>query len=223
MAYVYKCTHKVDKTFYIGSRWKNNDIPLLDIGYSYFTSSKIINRKNISDYDIEILNEFTEPDDAWIFEQKLIKENFDDPLILNKHYLIEGKRQFRNVGGYKLSDATKSRQSKPKSEQGRANIANANRLRFTKEEERAKLRKPKSEVTRQRMKIAQQNKAPPSDETKKLISNTLKSKGIIPPDQTGKMRINNGIKNAMIPRVDILPEGWFAGYMKNNQINNTNS
>jgi hypothetical protein len=226
MAYVYKCTHKIDKTFYIGSRWKNENTPELDIGHSYFTSSKVINKNNISEYDIEILKEFSEADDAWKYEQKLIEENFDDELILNRHYLVDSKLQFRNLGGYKLSESTKLRQRKPKSEKAKQNITAANRLRLSKEDERAKLRKPKSEITRQRMKEAQKRIGGLSKETGRKISMTMKERGIIPPSQKGKMRINNGTINAMVPRIDVLPEGWFAGYMKSNKtsvINYKNS
>lgn len=211
MAYVYKCTNKINGIFYIGSRWKNELTPSEDLGYKYFTSSKVINKTNISEYAIEILKEFESAAEAWDYEQILIRDNFADPLIINQFFLIGGKKQFRNIGGYNLSEETKAKQRKPKSEQGRKNIGDANRLRLAKEDERAKLRKPKSEETRQRMKIAQKLKGGPTKETSKKISDTNKAKGIKPPNQKDMIWINNKIINKKLSKFEAMPSGGLLG------------
>jgi hypothetical protein len=81
--YVYKCTHKFTSEFYFGYR-KANKVPAeLDLGIVYRTSSKIV-KSNFDNYHYEIIAIFYSSADAHMFEQSLIKESWDNPLLLNK-------------------------------------------------------------------------------------------------------------------------------------------
>lgn len=63
-----------------------NKLPAeLDLGKKYFTSSKVI-KNDFESFSSEILGYFIDQSSAFEFENSLIKENFSNPLILNKHY-----------------------------------------------------------------------------------------------------------------------------------------
>jgi hypothetical protein len=63
----------------------------------YKTSSTTI-RPDWSNYTWTIVAEFFDPSHAYTFEQQLICDNWENPLLLNGHYNL-GKNQFRNKGG----------------------------------------------------------------------------------------------------------------------------
>jgi acylphosphatase len=69
-----------------------------DLGVVYFTSSKLINVRNISDYDIEIIAEFYDSNDAYDLEQELIKDEWENPLLINDHYHRDGVGRWKNPG-----------------------------------------------------------------------------------------------------------------------------
>lgn len=137
--YVYKCIHKVTGEFYFGYRSQNKMDAELDLGHVYFTSSKIV--KPIFDqFDYTILARFDTKFEAHTFEQSMIKEHWDDPLLLNramfpriKHHGSQKQsaivrermltnnpmkspeareRQRQRMLGTKQSDATKAKRSK---------------------------------------------------------------------------------------------------------------
>jgi hypothetical protein len=97
--YVYMVTHKITHEFYIGYRFHNVkldrpsslDFPL------YRTSRKEI-VKNFSEYEWVILAEFFDSESAYDFEQRLIREYWHDPLLMNKYCHCEGKKRWRTVG-----------------------------------------------------------------------------------------------------------------------------
>lgn len=91
--YVYKLTHRITGHFYFGYRSKNKVPSQLDLGIKYFTSGKIT-KKNFHEYDYEILAEFFDPESAYNYEQSLIFENKNDPLILNKQFRFAGGKQW---------------------------------------------------------------------------------------------------------------------------------
>ena len=96
--YVYICTHKDTNQFYVGYREVNVRLNVpshLDLP-EYKTSSKIIN-PDWENYTWFILAEFFDPSHAYSFEQQLIYDNWDNPLMLNGHCNI-GKNQFRVSG-----------------------------------------------------------------------------------------------------------------------------
>lgn len=97
LPYVYMCTHKHTNKFYIGLRYKNKHPSSTDLGNFYFTSSFDIRKDNFKEFDLVIIAEFFEADDAYDFEQQLIGENWDNPLIMNKSWdPCDGKRKFKN-------------------------------------------------------------------------------------------------------------------------------
>lgn len=87
--YIYKITKIDTGQFYIGSQCRG-----LEIGKNYFTSARSKKnswlkkdlKENLKNYVIEILKQFENPDECVTEENKLIKENFDNPLILNDKY-----------------------------------------------------------------------------------------------------------------------------------------
>lgn len=92
--YVYFVYSKITNEFYIGSRRahvKAKRTSREDLWKHYFTSSVII--KNMitefgaDSFSYEVLFEYETENDLFFWdEQKLIKEFFDNPLCLNKHY-----------------------------------------------------------------------------------------------------------------------------------------
>ena len=97
--YVYICTHKETNQFYIGYRMRNvklNKPSHLDLP-KYKTSSTTI-RPDFSNYNWTIVAEFFDSSHAYTFEQQLICDNWENPLLLNEHYNL-GENHFRNKGG----------------------------------------------------------------------------------------------------------------------------
>ena len=101
LPYVYKLTNPDTNEFYFGYRYKNVGLGFpagQDLGYHYFTSSKHI-APIFNQFIYEIIAEFYLADDAYDFEQELIKENFLSPLCLNKHYQKTNERgRWKNSG-----------------------------------------------------------------------------------------------------------------------------
>lgn len=114
LAYVYRLTHKITSEFYIGYRFANikQEIhPEDDLGKTYFTSSEYINYGNFHEYDSEIIFKTSDPDIAHDHENKLILENWEDPLLLNRGVVRPGKRRFKvtEEGIAKLSTTNKGK------------------------------------------------------------------------------------------------------------------
>lgn len=98
LAYVYKLIHKITKEYYYGYRYANIKLQLNssdDLGKVYFTSSEYINESNFHEYTVEIIAEFFNPDYAYDHEQTLIRENWGDPLLLNRHHESNGSMRFK--------------------------------------------------------------------------------------------------------------------------------
>jgi len=144
--YVYMGIHKITGEIYIGYREANKLPSHIDLG-QYRTSSKIVNPTFI-DYDWLIVAEFNEGSDAYDFEQQLIFENWDNPLLLNKncHY---GKRRFKAKRGIIFSESH------------RAAISKANKGKI------------RSVDTLQKLSISHRNQ---SKETRSKISESLKGR-----------------------------------------------
>lgn len=82
LPYVYKLTYRKTGEFYIGYRAANKVPSHLDIGIKYFSSSKKVKEIGFENFDISIVAEFFDAQDAFEFEQGLIKENFKDPFCV---------------------------------------------------------------------------------------------------------------------------------------------
>jgi hypothetical protein len=106
MPYVYMCSHKITNEFYIGSRTtKELSLPShLDLP-KYKTSSPFV-KSNFDQFNWIILAEFFDWEEAYKFEQKMIYEHWNDPLILNKS-CYHNKKMFRtkkSKGTYTLKN-----------------------------------------------------------------------------------------------------------------------
>jgi len=110
LPYVYRLYNHVTGEFYIGYREQNKVQSANDIGYVYFTSSKYV-KPRFSEFDISIIAEFFSGLDAYEFEQELIYQNWNNPLLLNKS-CYHGKQKFRSNGPQ--SDEHKAKHSKSK-------------------------------------------------------------------------------------------------------------
>jgi hypothetical protein len=139
-AYVYCVTHIPTGKFYFGARYKhveNNLEPENDLWVHYFTSSKQIKQlRDLSldtDFESKIIFKSLDTYECFCFEQKVIKENINDPLCLNMRYFDTDKsiRIFSTFGrtlsskGRKKSESTKQKMRKPKSETHRKRISEA--------------------------------------------------------------------------------------------------
>jgi len=114
LPYVYLVTNRITNQFYIGMRSANKTVAEEDLGKKYFTSSKTV-KANFNDYEITILAYFVDWESAFYFENETIKENWNNPLILNKHYQTD-KTTFSMKGHPRpdLSESNKRLKSKPK-------------------------------------------------------------------------------------------------------------
>jgi hypothetical protein len=84
LPYVYMGIHRETKQFYIGSRTsKHLKLPPEQDILKYKTSSKIV-KPIFDEFDWFIIAMFFDRNDAYAFEQELIYENWNNPLILNK-------------------------------------------------------------------------------------------------------------------------------------------
>lgn len=102
--YVYFGFSPITEEFYIGYREANTKPSHIDL-FEYKTSSKTV--RLIFDRMIwTILAEFENGDDAFDFEQNLIAEHWENPLLLNEQYrLPSGNIRFRTTGNAPAKNA----------------------------------------------------------------------------------------------------------------------
>lgn len=90
VAYVYQHTNALTGEFYIGYRrnvCRRCQAPVDDLK-NYICSSKDVKAriKSSADWKSEILQTFSNPDDAYWYEQKTIQSSWGNPLLLNQYY-----------------------------------------------------------------------------------------------------------------------------------------
>ena len=190
--YVYICTHKETNQFYIGYRMANvklNTPSHLDLPEYKTSSTKV--RPDWENYTWTIVAEFFDSSHAYTFEQQLIFDNWENPLLLNERYHLGEHKQFRNSGPsprkgttlsaetkQKMSDAKKgkthSAESKQKMSASKQNMSVETRQKISD----AKKGKPRSTETKQKISDAQKGKPgkPHSAETKQKISDRNKGR-----------------------------------------------
>ena len=188
--YVYMCVHKTTGQFYIGYREKNvylnrtsdADLPL------YRTSSKYINPV-FEEYNWHIVAEFVDGTSAYDFEQQLIKEYWDNPLLINRQYHTKKDTRFRNTGH---SEETKQKIKQARAgqiftEEHRKNISKSKmgkKMPLRTEEHKKNIslaktgstRQSPSEETRKKLSLASTGKklGSPSEETRRKMSEAAK-------------------------------------------------
>ena len=157
LSYVYLGRHKDTDNFYIGSRANKlqSDPSHIDL-QKYRTSSTIV-KPAFDEFEWHIIAEFFDGADAYDFEQKLISENWNDPLLLNGYHHHGAKGKFNTIGR-KHSSESKSKMS----------ISGKNRKPIT-EETRTKMSDSQKGHTKNSGRIL-------SDETKAKISASMKGK-----------------------------------------------
>ena len=101
LPYVYKCVHRETGKFYIGSRWANKVSAIDDLGILYFTSSKFV--KPIHDeFNFAVLSEFNTKEEAYAYEQTLIREVWGSELLINKRVTLTSEdRKYKFLSSMK--------------------------------------------------------------------------------------------------------------------------
>lgn len=84
--YVYELKHKITGHFYYGVRMANKVHSSLDLGIKYKSSSKTIKAMGFENFLYKVINEFETKEEAYLYEQKLIKNEWENDLILNRTY-----------------------------------------------------------------------------------------------------------------------------------------
>lgn len=103
--YTYRLVHIETGQFYIGSKSSKVD-PYLDLGIKYQSSSKHVKSIGFQNFYYGIIRQDYETyDDCYWDEQKMIKENSRNPLLLNIRYYERGKLKFAHFGKTHSEDA----------------------------------------------------------------------------------------------------------------------
>lgn len=173
LPYVYKLTNCNTGQFYFGFRSANNQPSEFDIGVVYFTSSRIV-RPIFNEFDVLIVAEFYVADDAWKFEQSLIRTHWGDPLLLNRFVYKEDSKSF-NTSGRKRTQEEKDKISKTKTGIKRTDTRSAETTR--KMVEGRKWYKPTPETIKKAQDTRRANNSTKhSEETKRKISEATKGR-----------------------------------------------
>ena len=179
--YIYKVTNIITRQFYIGQRSSYAGTPEDDLGFHYFTSSKVVKplfKNNTSEWQKEILyRDIQYAETLNDMEGYAIHKEIKDPLCMNRYdptiypgfstsgkcHSEETKAKIReSMRGHSVSSETKAkmRQSlrgRSVSSETKAKQSAAHRGRHLSDETRAKLSeaaKHRSEETRARMSTA---------------------------------------------------------------------
>lgn len=176
LPYVYRLDNILTNEFYIGYRSANKVPSHQDLGFKYFTSSKIV-KSRFEEFNITIIAEFFNPQDAYDHEQYLIHCELGNSLMLNIRCFHGSNIRF-NTLGKKHSDETKTKISITStniSDETRAKISTTSKGRIVSQETRNKISNRtkgllKSDETKERM------RKPKSEDHKSNISEALKDK-----------------------------------------------
>ena len=206
LPYVYLCKHNKTGQFYIGYREKNvqlgltsaEDLPI------YRTSSKIVN-PNFHEYSWTIVSEFENGNDAIDFEQKLIFENWGDPLLLNKSCRYKSKNRFKSKKGSDVSKETRDKiiaanTGRKRSEETKRKISQSQKGKIP--WNKGKLRGPMSEEQKIKISLGGKGLKKSSETKQRMVAATYKKlkEGTHPSQQTiicpHCNKLVNGIGNA---------------------------
>jgi hypothetical protein len=176
------CVNKTTNKFYIGYREQNVKLGIpshIDFP-EYKTSSKLV-RPDFDNFTWFIVAEFFNGNDAYDFEQELINNHWDDPLLLNERCYYR-KERFKGAPGRggspkgrkfsektlrKMSEAKKGILGRSHTEESKLKISNANK---------GKKMPPVSDETRQKLSDSHKGLIKSEEHRKNLsIANTGKS------------------------------------------------
>lgn len=156
--YVYKITNLLTGQFYIGSRFANvkmNRRAGDDLKHYYRSSSTQVKQEiktsGIENFQFEVLFQYDSYTACFVYENLLIKNNADNPNLINKWYLDPDKD---SKVFYKDTDATRLKKSQSKKgkqsnahgyiqsaeDLAKANLSRARRRELMTEEEKQKIR-----------------------------------------------------------------------------------
>ena len=119
--YFYIIKHIPTGTYYAGCKInKDADSSNLITSRGYKTTSKIvkqlINKDGLESFIVLKIKHFYTPEEALLYETRFLTKvsAAENPKFLNRH---NGGKNFINKGGYVLSESTKNKMKKPKSEE----------------------------------------------------------------------------------------------------------
>jgi hypothetical protein len=194
--YVYICTHTITKQYYIGYRSANTEPSYLDLP-KYRTSSATV-RPDFENYDWQIIAEFFDGDSAYDFEQELISQHWNNPLLLNEHHRHKCNGRFKTKPGRVVSESTKEkiRQKNLGKKQSQETIAKKVRAIKGKPTWNRGIKSgPMSEENKQKISLANKGK-PKSQEHKDKQSAVMKGREPWNKGVTGSQTAwNKGIPN----------------------------
>lgn len=117
MPYTYIITHIASNVKYYGVQYKNNSNPN-DLGVSYFSSSKVlkelIKKEGLLNFKFEVRKIFETKEKAIEWESRFLTRV--DAANSSKWFNLRNGSGLKS-GGYKLSEVTRQRMSKPKSKE----------------------------------------------------------------------------------------------------------
>lgn len=127
MPYVYMCTHKETRKFYIGYRCANlNHNRPSHLDFPKYKSSCQEIKNNFNNYNWIILAEFFNSDSAYDYEQFLIYSNWSDPLLMNKSCFYLKNRFKSSPLSETHKKAISKAQSIPKTDSHKKKLSDAN-------------------------------------------------------------------------------------------------
>jgi hypothetical protein len=195
LPYVYVGIRRTDGKIYIGARCANKVPAVDDLGKFYFTSSKNV---VFDEFDWEILFIGNTRDEVFDFEGELIDFYLKSGVLINRR----GTKGFYIIGP--LSEETKRKMRKPKSEEHKENVSKGNKGKPKSTEHKANMSKarkgnPLTEESKANISKALKGK-PKSEEHKANFSNARKGK---PLSDKNKEGISNALKGKPHPQKTI--------------------
>lgn len=207
--YVYIGTHRITGHFYIGYREKNITSSQHDFGILYkTTSSSNLVKEDFDNFDWIILAEFfteTAGEDAYWFEQSLIKESIRNPLCLNKHYVDRESRhkRFSSTSPETGKNISKGRKGvlKGKTYEEIYGVEKAKQLKQLRSEKLKKIRQEQIAAGKPNPMLGKKRPQTVLDAMKKGRQNSI-----------GKFFwITNGIDSQKHPTLEPIPDGYKKG------------
>jgi len=126
--YFYLIRHISSNRLYAGVKWSDPDSSTFMTEDGYTTSSNIVNtiikNEGIDTFCVLRIKHFDTAEEACSYESKFLSKVHarTNPLFINR---TENSSDFQNKGGYELSEKTKEKMRKPKSEEHIKNMRKA--------------------------------------------------------------------------------------------------